>query len=113
MVDSNLEGMIGFWSDASYNEPFTNSSLRINSGLGYAWYLMIICAILSIVGYDVLSKKSVLEPLITSIENGKKELAQEDEKNKELSFNTNFCPNCGVKIDGKPIFCFKCGFKLM
>jgi RNA polymerase subunit RPABC4/transcription elongation factor Spt4 len=23
-----------------------------------------------------------------------------------------FCPQCGVKLDGIPLFCFKCGYKL-
>jgi len=25
---------------------------------------------------------------------------------------TKFCPNCGVKLEGSPDFCFKCGNKL-
>lgn len=23
-----------------------------------------------------------------------------------------FCPGCGVKIDGVPVYCFKCGYKM-
>jgi predicted nucleic acid-binding Zn ribbon protein len=30
----------------------------------------------------------------------------------ELVINTTFCPTCGVKLDGTPNFCFKCGYKL-
>ena len=76
----NLEGMVGFWCDVSYNIPSTDLSIYLNSGPGYAWYLMIICAILSVIGYGFIRKKSVVEPPITDFRYREKEVTEGDEE---------------------------------
>ena len=30
----------------------------------------------------------------------------------QSTIKSSFCPNCGMKLEGAPIFCFNCGFKL-
>jgi len=60
---SGLKGLLGFWSDLSYTEPITNISLSYNSSPGYAWYLMILNSILSIIGFAVIMKKKPMEDL--------------------------------------------------
>ena len=98
---SNLEGMVGFWSDVSYTEPITKVSLHINSGPGYAWYLMIIGAILSIISYGVIRKKPIEEP------------SSDDFEEKNINEKkTSFCPKCRNELEGTPKYCYKCGAKL-
>ena len=60
---SDLKGLLGFWSDLYYTEPITNISLSYNSSPGYAWYLMILNAILSIISFAVIIKKKPVEDL--------------------------------------------------
>ena len=60
---SGLKGLLGFWSDLYYTEPITNISLSYNSSPGYAWYLMVLNSILSIIGFAVIMKKKPMEDL--------------------------------------------------
>ena len=60
---SDLKGLLGFWSDLSYTEPITNISLNYNSSPGYAWYLILLNAILSIISYVVVIQKKPVEDI--------------------------------------------------
>ena len=60
---SGLKGLLGFWSDLYYTEPITNISLSYNSSPGYAWYLMVLNSILSIIGFAVVMKKKPIKDL--------------------------------------------------
>jgi hypothetical protein len=104
---SNLEGLVGFWSDVSYTDSTSQVSLHMNSGPGYAWYLMIIVVILSIISYCVI-RKNPLEELSINDTKNKSKKQQSPNPPKKI----NFCRNCGVELEGYPGYCFKCGYKL-
>ena len=112
---TDFTGNADFWSNAVYTVESPQMSVSYHSGPGYAWYLMIVIGILSMISYSVIIKKSDEKLPINNAKN--KSVNQQPHLIQPQPIQQSptrefFCPNCGTKLDGFPAFCFKCGYKL-
>jgi uncharacterized membrane protein len=100
-----------------YNPSIYKTAMSFWSIFSIVGFLLFIFAIpVSLVGATFKEEKKTKfqQPYLTEPQtyNQPQSFQQQQSIQQQSILKESFCPNCGVKLEGAPIFCFNCGFKL-